>query len=78
MAVLISWVNPSPYNPLVQFLTRLTQPLFSWVRRNVPGMTRLMFSTGFDLAPIIVLAAIYILREVVPFAIKNLAATLAG
>ncbi len=28
------------------------------VRRTVPGMTRLMFQTGFDLSPIIVLLGI--------------------
>lgn len=78
IAVLISWVNPSPYNPIVQFLTRVTQPVFAWVRRTVPGMTRLMFSTGLDLSPLVVLAIIYILRVVVPPTIRDWAGTVAG
>lgn len=65
IAVLISWVNPSPYNPIVQFLTRITQPVFSWVRRNVPGMTRLAFSTGFDLSPIVVFLGIWFVQQIV-------------
>lgn len=78
IAVLISWVNPSPYNPIVQFLTRVTQPVFAWVRRTIPGMTRLMFSTGLDLSPIVVLAIIYITRRVVPFAIVQLGQSVGG
>lgn len=78
IAVLITWVNPSPHNPIVQFLTRVTQPVFAWVRRTIPGMTRLMFSTGLDLSPIVVLAIIYILRMVVPPTIRDLAGSIAG
>jgi YggT family protein len=65
IAVLISWVNPSPYNPIVQFLQRATTPVFAWVRRHVPGMTRLMFQTGFDLSPVIVLLGLTFLRQFV-------------
>jgi YggT family protein len=65
IAVLISWVNPSPYNPVVQFLQRMTQPVFAWVRRNVPGMMRLMFQTGFDLSPIVVFLGIWFVQQVV-------------
>lgn len=78
IAVFVSWVNPSPYNPIVQFLGRATQPVFSWTRRTVPGMTRLAFSTGLDLSPMVVLAAIYILRQTIPFAIRQIAAGSAG
>jgi YggT family protein len=73
VAVVITWVNPSPHNPIVQFLNALTQPVFSWVRRKVPGMTRVTFATGFDLSPIVVFLAIslvqfYIVRLLVPYA----------
>lgn len=65
IAVVITWVNPSPYNPIVQFLNGLTQPLFSWVRRKVPGMTRLAFATGFDLSPIVVFLAIWFVQQII-------------
>ncbi|MCX7634624.1 MAG: YggT family protein [Syntrophales bacterium] len=53
----ISWVNPDPYNPLVRFLYRATEPVLSPVRRLLPfgGM-------GIDISPIIVLLAIYFLQ----------------
>ena len=30
---LISWVNPDPWNPIVQFLDRATEPVLSPIRR---------------------------------------------
>ncbi len=56
---LISWVNPDPYNPIVQFLYNITEPTLSFVRRQFP---RLMWSTGIDLSPIIVIVAIYVIQ----------------
>jgi len=43
---LISWVNPDPYNPIVQFLYRVTEPLLEPIRRFMPPM-------GLDLSPIV-------------------------
>ncbi|MBI1883395.1 MAG: YggT family protein [Chlamydiae bacterium] len=34
--VLISWVSPDPYNPIVQFLYRLTDPILQPIRRLIP------------------------------------------
>ena len=50
ISVLISWVNPDPYNPIVRVLRQLTDPVLNWVRRRVP----LAFG-GFDLTPIVVI-----------------------
>ncbi|GHS88246.1 YggT family protein [Campylobacterota bacterium] len=58
IAALISWVNPDPYNPIVQFLYRFTEPLYDFMRRYI----RTTFQ-GFDFAPIIVLFAIMFLRH---------------
>ncbi len=46
---LISWVNPDPYNPLVQILYRSTEPLLRPLRRLVPPR-RL---GGLDLSPMV-------------------------
>ena len=43
---LISWVSPSPYNPIVQFLYTVTEPVLRPVRRRLPV-------TGVDISPII-------------------------
>jgi len=54
---LISWVNPDPYNPIVQFLHRITEPIFYSIRRWLPigGM-------GIDISPIIVIVIIIFLK----------------
>ena len=35
-AILISWVNPDPFNPIVSFLNRITRPYWQWVGRYAP------------------------------------------
>lgn len=52
IAVLITWVNPDPYNPIVQILRKLTEPVFAYVRRFIPSQH------GIDFSPIVVLLAI--------------------
>ena len=57
-AALISWVNPDPYNPIVSFLYRMTEPLLSRIRRYLPD-------TGVvDLSPLVAFALIYLLQIV--------------
>jgi len=55
----ISWVNPDPYNPIVNFLYRATEPVLRRVRRMIP------YLGGMDLSPLIVILAIYFLKEFV-------------
>ncbi|MFH1243418.1 MAG: YggT family protein, partial [Pseudomonadota bacterium] len=31
----ISWVNPDPYNPIVRFLTSVTEPVLFQIRRRL-------------------------------------------
>ncbi|RNC67494.1 MAG: YggT family protein [Desulfuromonadales bacterium] len=64
---IISWVNPDPYNPIVNFLYRSTEPLLSRVRRILPDLG------GLDLSPIIVMVAIYFLQSFVVRSIYDLA-----
>ncbi|MBI5406063.1 MAG: YggT family protein [Nitrospirae bacterium] len=54
---LISWVNPDPYNPIVQFLYRVTEPVLNPLRRLVP-----VWKIGIDLSPIIAILIIYFLQ----------------
>jgi len=55
---IISWVNPDPYNAIVQFLYRTTEPVLEPIRRSLPVMFRL----GIDFSPLIVIFAIYFLQ----------------
>ncbi len=54
---LISWVNPSPYHPLVRFLYKATEPVLAPIRRLLPPIY------GLDLSPIIVIFLIYFIKE---------------
>ena len=65
---LISWVNPDPYNPIVIFLYRATEPVLRPVRRRLPFR-----NIGLDLSPIIVLAIIIFLQKVVVQSLLELA-----
>ena len=42
---LISWVSPDPYNPIVQFLYRATEPILHPIRRLIPFRSRIDFSS---------------------------------
>ncbi len=54
---LISWVNPDPYNPIVQFLVRMTEPVLRPLRKLAPT-GRL----GIDLSPLIAVLVIIFLE----------------
>jgi YggT family protein len=64
---LISWVNPDPWNPIVQFLTRATEPILAPIRR------RLGLGMGIDLSPLIVIAAIWFMQIAVVQSVKDIA-----
>mgnify|MGYP001585653117 CR=1 FL=1 len=59
---LISWVNPDPYNPIVQFLTRATDPILNPIRRILPVMP-------IDISPII---AYFLINLVKSFLVRTL------
>lgn len=58
-SAIISWVNPDPYNPVVRFLHRATDPVLSKVRSKLPYMG------GVDLSPMVVILAIYFMKSFV-------------
>lgn len=61
---LISWVNPDPYNPIVNFLHRVTEPVLDPIRRRVPDLG------GIDVSPIVAFMAIIFMQK---FLIRSLA-----
>ncbi|HTY44511.1 MAG TPA: YggT family protein [Patescibacteria group bacterium] len=56
---LVSWVNPDPFNPIVQFLYNATEPLLAPIRRVLPFTMRV----GIDISPLIAFLLIYFLRS---------------
>jgi len=55
---LLSWVNPDPYNPIVQFLNSITEPVLYRVRQVIP-----MSGIGIDFSPIVVILVIIFLQS---------------
>jgi len=53
--VVISWVNPGTYNPVVSLLYSINEPLLSRARRLIPPIS------GFDLSPIVVIILLQLL-----------------
>lgn len=71
---LISWVNPDPYNPIVQFLYKTTEPILYPIRRILP----LGFRFGIDISPIIAFLAIMFLKSFLVRTLIDLAIRLRG
>lgn len=53
----ISWVNADPYNKIVIFLYKATEPVLRLVRRIIP-----LRNVGIDLSPMIVILVILFLQ----------------
>jgi YggT family protein len=65
-SALISWVNPDPYNPIVRFLRRATDPVLDRIRSKMPYMG------GIDLSPLAIILAIYFLQNFIVRSILEL------
>ena len=68
---LISWVNPDPYNPIVQFLRSATDPLLYRVRQWIP----INFG-GIDFSPLIVILGIVFLQRFLVQSLLDLSGSL--
>nr|VFJ73163.1 MAG: YggT family protein [Candidatus Kentron sp. FW] len=53
--VIMSWVNPNVYNPMVSLLYSLTEPLLEPARKWIPSVS------GLDLSPILVIVGLQLI-----------------
>ena len=67
----LSWVSPDPYNPIVRFIHKVTEPVLYQVRKRIP-----VNFGGIDFSPIIVFLAIIFLQRFVVNSLYGLAQTL--
>jgi YggT family protein len=65
---LISWVNPDPYNPVVQFLYKTTEPFLMPFKRILPN-----WRIGIDFSPIFAILALLFLRYFIVNSLIDLA-----
>jgi len=56
----LSWVSPDPYNPIVRFIYKVTEPVMYQVRSRLP-----VSFGGIDFAPVVVILIIYFLQTFV-------------
>lgn len=68
---LISWVNPDPYNPVVQFLYKVTEPVLYPLRKLMRT-----YSTGIDLSPLVAILIIMFLKQFLVSSLFELASRL--
>ena len=69
----LSWVSPDPYNPIVRFIIRVTEPVLGPIRDRLRLPTVTM---GLDLSPMVVLLAIYFLKSFLVGSLHDIAASL--
>ena len=67
---LISWVNPDPDNPIIQFLHRATEPILYPLRNFISAR----LSIGIDISPILAILMIRFMQMVSIPALLDLAA----
>ncbi|MBA3027145.1 MAG: YggT family protein [Sulfurimonas sp.] len=68
IAALLSFVNPDPYNPIVQFLRRITEPSYKIVRKTITTNIN-----GIDLAPLVIVIALQVVIVLLSYIFKVLA-----
>jgi YggT family protein len=61
---LLSWVSPDPYNPIVQFIEKTTEPILFPLRQLIP-----VYKIGIDISPILAILILYFLKS---FAVQTL------
>jgi len=70
IAALLSFVNPDPYNPIVQFLHRVTQPAYRFVRKFM----RTDFN-GLDVAPLVLIIGLQVVIVLLSYVLRVLASS---
>jgi len=68
---IISWVNPDPYNPIVNFLHTATEPVMRYARKIIPPI-----GGTIDISPIVVLVLIHLVRIAIGQLLFDLARSL--
>ena len=69
---LISWVSPDPFNPIVQFLEKTTEPILYPIRKLLPFSLRF----GIDISPIIAFLLIMFFKSFLVSTLLELATRL--
>lgn len=69
---LLQWVRADFYNPLVQFLVKLTNPPLVPLRRLIPGIA------GLDMAAVVLMVGLQVIELLLVFAVSGYTANIQG
>jgi len=58
--IILSWVHPDPFNPVVRFIYSITDPLLNPIRRIIPPLGGMI-----DLSPLILVLLIELLKNLI-------------
>ena len=64
--VILSWVTPGSYNPLIGLVHRIAEPMLGPARRIIPPIS------GIDLSPLVALAVLQLLKILLVAPLANL------
>jgi len=67
----LSWVNPDPYNHVVIFIAKITDPVFNRIKKYIP-----VNFGGIDISPIIAFMIIVFIQMVLVNTLLDFARTL--
>jgi YggT family protein len=56
--VIVSWLNVSPYNPIIAFIWQITDPILEPLRRIVPPIGMI------DITPILAMVVLSLIQQV--------------
>ena len=69
--IVLSWVPHNPYNQVVQFLYKITEPVLYPIRKMMGS-----YNIGIDLSPLVVLLIIMFLKQFLVSSLFELASRL--
>lgn len=71
-SALLSWINPNPYNPIVRFIYRVTEPVLNPIRKLIP------LRLSVDISPLVVLLLIYFIQKFLVLSLLELGYRIKG
>lgn len=69
VSALISWFHVDPYNPLVQMLHQLTEPVLRPIRSHVPFVA----TGGMDFSPLVVIGICMFIQTFLVSSLRDIA-----
>ncbi|MFQ6015805.1 MAG: YggT family protein [Anaerolineae bacterium] len=57
--VLLSWINPNPYHPVIMFIYQVTEPILAPLRRIIPPIGMI------DISPLVAIILLEVVQRII-------------